>query len=132
MADISDVAPQDDHLSLLDLLGPANQPHERRLADAIRTDQAHHAARWDVDGDVVQGDGAAILVGHGPDRRHGLRWARHRGHLGLGAKHESGPPELSGSQGALGCDLGTTVSLVGIAMTFLSESGQATVSSYRT
>ena len=71
---VGDVAAEDDHFPLLDLLGAGDQRHERRLADAVRADDADHAARWNVEGNVVERHGFAIAVGdvlNGHHRRAG-------------------------------------------------------------
>ena len=50
MSGISDVPIQDSHFPLLHLLGAGDQGHERRLADAVRADDADHAGRLEYRG----------------------------------------------------------------------------------
>ncbi len=66
MARIGHVAAEHLDLSRLDRAGTGDQRQQARLADPVRADQPGHAARRDVDRDLVERTHLAVAQGHIP------------------------------------------------------------------
>ncbi len=60
--DLPHVAAEHVDAALLQLLRSGNQSHQRRLADAVWTDDADHDPARNVERDVVERDGTAVAV----------------------------------------------------------------------
>ena len=73
MARIGHVAAEHRDLSRLDRAGTRDQRQQARLADPVRADQPGHAARRDIDGNLVERTHLAVAQGHIPQagNRHG-------------------------------------------------------------
>ena len=71
MLHVSDVAAEHDDLPLLHLLRPRDERHQRRLAHAVRADDADHHAAGDVERDAVQRHDLAVAMGDVPNGHHG-------------------------------------------------------------
>src|SRR5262249_31593238 len=69
---VGHVAVEDRDAALLDDPNAGNQPQQRRLADAVRTDQADHAAGRDLDAYIVKRNRRPIVMGNAFDLRHGI------------------------------------------------------------
>ena len=66
MARISHVAAEHRDLSRLDRAGAGDQRQQARLADPVRADQPGHAARRDIDGNLVERTHLAVAQVHIP------------------------------------------------------------------
>ena len=74
VAAVGDVPVQDRDRAVLHLLGSGDQRHQRRLANAVGADDAHHLARGDLQRDAVQRHHLLVVVADvldRDDRRHG-------------------------------------------------------------
>jgi hypothetical protein len=68
--DAGDVAVEDGDRPLLHLLRPGDQRQQRRLADAVRADDAHHDAGRHVQRDAVERHHLLVAVRDVLDRHH--------------------------------------------------------------
>jgi hypothetical protein len=62
MSGVSDVAAQNLDLARLQPFRAGDQPHERGLADPVRSDNTHQPPGWDVQIDRFKGDRSALAV----------------------------------------------------------------------
>jgi hypothetical protein len=62
MPNVRDISAQDVQLPLLQGLGPRDERHQRRLANAVRADNAHHNAAWYIQGDIIEGFNLTVTV----------------------------------------------------------------------
>ena len=70
VAGIAHVAVEHPHPALLQLARAGDQRQQAGLADAVRADQANHATGWQVDAEIVQCAGLAVLQADTRDLRH--------------------------------------------------------------
>ena len=75
---VGDVSAEHLHAAALDLLRAGDDPHEGRLADAVRADQADHTSRGDLDRDRIERARLPVPVREARDARDGFGQGQHR------------------------------------------------------